>query len=168
MAKNKATTELLDLEETIVSTTTFKLKKIEMKDDLEWRIKLELNTKLSQTFREYDVRFSVNETPFKLRIEGLERKIESIESDRQDSLPMGVGTKKDHIKQIHNEIKDIEQELKDMENDCPPIDFKGTIEELKYKDGGTFISMLFPGSIVNELNEKKFLLVHYKIELIRK
>lgn len=167
MAKNKPT-EILDVNEAIISTTTFKLKKIEMKDDLEWRIKLELNTKLSQTFREYDVRLSVNETPFKLRIEGLERKIENIEADRQDSLPLGVGSKKDHVKVINNEIKDIEQELKDMQNDCPDIEFKGTIEELKYKDGNTIISMLFPGTIVNELNEKKFLLTHYKIELIRK
>lgn len=155
--------ELLDTDTAIVATAVFDLKKIEMKDDLQWRIKLELKTKLSHSYREYDVKLSVNEEPFNVRIKDLERKASEVESEAQ----LFDGNKKTQLKNIDDEIKEVEQELKDMQSECPDIEFAGTIEELKYKDGNTIISMMFPASTLSELNDKRRELGHYKIELIR-
>lgn len=165
MAKNKKApkAELLDTDSAIIATAVFELKKIEMKNDLAWRIKLELKTRLSQSFREYDVKFSVNEEPFNLRIADLERKRSEVESENQ----LFGENKKTQLKNIESEIKEVEQELKDMQENCPDIEFSGTIEELKYKDGNTIITMLFPASSLTELNDKRRDLAHYKIELIR-
>lgn len=157
--------ELIDMDTAIIHTAVFELKKIEMKDDLAWRIKLELKTRLDQSSREYGVKFSVNEEPFELRIKDLERKRSEVESENQ----LFGDAKKTQLKNIDEEIKEVEQELKDTQDNCPDIEFeKGTIEELKYKDGNTIIVMLFPASSLKELNDKRRELANiYKIELIR-
>jgi len=147
----------------IVATTVFDLKKIEMKDDLQWRIKLELKTQLPQSFREYTLKFSLNEEPFNVRINDLERRKQEIES----SAELFEEGKNTQVKNIDAEIKEIEGEIEDMRVNCPDIEFTGTIEELKYKDGNTIIVVLFPSPSVQELNEKRRDLQHYKIELIR-
>lgn len=160
----KPVKELIDMDTAIIATAVFDLKKIEMKDDLAWRIKLELKTKLSHTYREYDVKFSVNEEPFNIRIADLERKRSEVESENQ----LFGDAKKTQLKNIDDEIKEVERELEDMQADCPDIEFAGTIEELKYKDGNTIIVMLFPASSLTEMNDKRRQLSHdYKIELIR-
>lgn len=157
--------DLLDLDTAIVHTAVFELKKIEMKDDLAWRIKLELKTRLDQSSRKYGVKFSVNEEPFELRIKDLERKKNEVESEAQ----LFDGNKKTQLKNIGDEIKEVERELEDMKEMCPVIEFEeGTIEELKYKDGNTIIVMLFPASSLAELNDKRRELSnHYKVELTR-
>lgn len=156
--------ELIDLDSSIVSTAVFDLKEIKMKNDLAWRIKLELKTKLDHSFREYSVKFSVNEEPFNVRIQDLERKRDEVESENQ----LFGEQKKTQLKNIDSEIKEVEQELEDMKEMCPDIEFAGTIEELKYKDGNTIIVMLFPASSLTEMNDKRRELAeHYKIELMR-
>lgn len=157
-------TDLIDLEASTVATAVFELKKIEMKDDLAWRIKLELKTKLDHSFREYNVKFSVNEQPFNLRIADLERKRSEVESEDQ----LFGDQKKTQLKNIDSEVKEVEQELKEMQEMCPDIEFEGTIEELKYKDGNTIIVMLFPATSLAEMNDKRRQLAeYYKIELNR-
>ncbi len=165
MAKNKKEVkkDLIESDLSLVATAVFDLKKIEMKDDLQWRIKLELKTRLSQSFREYSVKLSVNEEPFNVRINDLERKRQEVAS----SAELFEEGKKTQLKNIDQEIKEVGLELKEMQENCPLIEFAGTIEELKYKDGNTIISMMFPASSVQELNEKRHDLAHYKIELLR-
>jgi DNA repair exonuclease SbcCD ATPase subunit len=156
--------EILNTEENIIKTCTFDLKKIEMKDDFIWRMKLELKTRLSQSFREYSVRLSVNEEPFENRIADLERKEEELKSEKQ----LLEQVQKEQLAGIKDEIKEVESELAEMTDLCPTIEFDGTIEELKYKDGNTIVVLMFPYSTLNEINEKRLLLSdHYKIDLIR-
>jgi hypothetical protein len=162
--KTKAKVEpLLDLDSSIVATSTFELKKIEMKDDMAWRIKLELKTRLSQSFREYKVKFVFNEDPYNTRIEDLEKKKNEINEENQ----LFEGGKKQQLKNIDQDILEIEEERDEMKGQCVEIEFAGTIEELKYKDGNTIIVMLFPSDILAKLNDNKLLLRYYKIELIR-
>lgn len=162
VTKNK---ELIDpLDTAITIESLFTLKKIEMKDDLAWRMKLEIKNKLEHTYREYDVKFSINEEPFEMRISDLNRQIEEVKNQNQ----LFGDAKKDQINSIKNEIKEVQQELKDLKDDCGNIEFPVTIEELKYKDGNTIIVMIFPATSLEEINEKRRdLASYYKIELIR-
>lgn len=156
--------ELID-DSAIVVASSFELKKFEMKDDLVWRMKLELRTRLNHSFREYDVLLSIDESPYETRIADLERKRYEIDSEAS----LFEGNKKQELKFIDGQIQDIKDELKEKKDQCQPIEFKGTIEELKYKDSvTTVIVMMFPSASLAELNEMKHELTHYKIELIRK
>lgn len=160
--KNKKA-ELID-DSAITVTTVFELKKIELKDDLAWRMKIDLNTRLNHTFREYDVRLSIDESPYETRIADLERKIYEVESEAS----LFEGNKKQEVKFINGQIADIRAELEEKKAQCPVIEFKGVIEELKYKDAyHTIVVILFPSDALAELNEMKRELSHYKIELIR-
>lgn len=161
--------ELIDDAEPIKQVSLFELKKIEMKDDYEWRLKLVLKTRLNHTFREYKVKLSVNERPFEMRIEDLEKKKRQIQDDAQlaidDGMPSSARNK--HLKNIDNEIDEVRAELAQMLRDLPELEFEGVIEELKYKHGDTVISMFFPSAVLADLNQQRYLLKHYKIELIR-
>ena len=168
--KKKATKpELIDDVEPIKQVSLFELKKIEMKDDYEWRLKLVLKTRLNHTFREYKVKLSVNERPFEMRIEDLEKKKRQIEDDAQLAIDDGMpsSARKTHLKNIDKEITEVKAELEQMLRDLQVLEFEGIIEELKYKHGDTVISMFFPSSILADLNQQRYLLKHYKIELIR-
>lgn len=155
---------LLDLDSAIMIDMTFELKKFEMKDDLAWRMKLELHKKLSQSSREYKVRFVFNEDPYNRRIEDLEKKKDEINGE----LQLFEGGKKQQLKNIDEDIKEIEEERDEMKDQCEEIEFAGTIEELKYKDSNTIIVMLFPSAVLAKLDSNKVLLnKYYKVELIR-
>ena len=168
-AKEKKS-ELIDMESALVRSALFTLKEIKMKDDFGWRIKLILKTKLEHTYREYFVKFSVNEEPFEMRIEDLERKKQQVQDDAQMALDDGMSdsARNKQIQNIDKEIEDVKAELESMLSGCPTIEFDGVIEELKYKYGETHIIMWFPSDSLKELNEhRKMLAHHYKIELIR-
>lgn len=155
--------ELLDTENMtdVVATSVFILKKFEMKEDMVWRMKLQLKTQLPQSFREYKVKLSLNEEPYNVRIADLERKRGEVEGENQ------LFEKKTQLKNIDQEIKEVEKELEEALSNAPEIEFAGTIEELKYKDGDTIIVIMFPALTITELNANRHVLKDYKIELIR-
>lgn len=162
--------ELIDMESATVIPSLFELKEIKMKDDMAWRLKLVLKTKLSHTWREYFVKFSVNERPFEMRIEDLERKKQQVQDEVQMALDDGTpaSARNKQLKNIDEEIENVKAELESMLADCPSIEFDGMIEELKYKHGETHIIMWFPSESLKELNQYRAQLSHhYKIELIR-
>jgi DNA repair exonuclease SbcCD ATPase subunit len=106
----------------------------------------------------------VNEEPFENRIADLERKEEELKSEKQ----LLEQVQKEQLAGIKDEIKEVESELAEMTELCPTIEFDGTIEELKYKDGNTIVILMFPYSTLDYINEKRLLLSeHYKIDLIR-
>lgn len=165
----KTKPDLIEDDAIIKQVALFELKKIEMKDDYEWRIKLVLKTRLNHTYREYKVKLSVNERPFEMRIEDLEKKKRQVEDDAQLAMDDGMpsSARKTHLKNIDKEIVEVKAELEQMLRDLPELEFEGVIEELKYKNGDTVISMFFPSAVLADLNQQRFLLKHYKIELIR-
>lgn len=151
----------------IIASAIFQFKELKLKDDLCWYLKLLLKTRLQKSFREYSVRISLNEEPFELRIQDLERKKENIKADGQGDLFPTEGAKKTQLKNIDQEIKDVEAELKDALEASSVIEFDATLEKLEYKDGDTLIVLDIPFNIVEEINKiKSDLTRHYKLELI--
>lgn len=163
--------ELIDMESAIIIPALFELKEIKMKDDYQWRVKLILKTKLNHTYREYFVKFSINERPYEMRIEDLEVKKQKVQDDIQMALDDGTpaSARNKQIANIDKEIEEVKKELEDLLECSPSIEFDGMIEELKYKDGNeTHIIMWFPADSLKELNQFRAQLSrHYKIELIR-
>lgn len=158
--------ELIDMSEPIKVEATFTLKEIKMKmDDLAWRIKFALNKRLDSTFREYDVRLSVNTDPYDDDISLIERKIEEVESESH----LFGDEKVEKVRYLRGQILDIKDKLGEVVDKCETMEFKGIIEELKYKDARTTqVVMIIPAEAVETLNEQRVNMEHYKIELIRK
>lgn len=160
--------ELLDLDSKIIASAVFVFKELKLKDDQAWYLKLLLKTQLPQSFKEYQVKFSLNEEPFENRIADLKRKQDDVKADKQEDLFPTEGAKKTQIKNIADEIKEVEQELEELRAQTPEIEFDASIEELKYIDGDTRVVLMIDSTIVSKINEVKGLLDrHYKVELIR-
>lgn len=167
--KNKVVKkELLDVNEKIVSSAVLKFKELKLKNDLCWYLVLLLKVKLSQSFREYTLKFSLNEEPFKLRIKDLERKKEDVKADKQSELFPSEGAKKTQLRNIDDEIEEVEKELKEQLSETPEFEFDATVEKLEYKDGDTQVMFLIDPSVVTQINDVKIMLDrYYKVELIR-
>lgn len=152
----------------IISTSIFEFKELKLKDDLCWYLKLLLKTKLPQAYREYTVKISLNEDPFNMRIQDLEKKKEEIKADKQSELFPTESAKKVQLKNIDEEIKNVQEELKEALERSSVVEFEGSLEKLEYKDLDTFVVLYIPFTVVEQLNEiRGELTPHYKIELIR-
>lgn len=160
MSKKK---ELLDVNEDIVSSAVFGFESLKMDKFFMWTMKLRIRTVLPQTFREYDIKLSLNEEPYFTRIEDLEKTIANIDSENQ----LFEGGKKTQIKNIREEIRAIEEELKVDRENTPVISFKGSIEKLEYKDNDTIVTFYVPADTASEINNVRSMLKVYKIDLIR-
>lgn len=145
----------------LVAKSIFDLKEIRMKDDKAWRLKAVLKVSLPQSFREYDVKLSLNEEPYESRIKDVERKIEEV------NLSNELFDKRDAIAEMRGQIKDIQEELAEALKETHTIEFSGVLEELKYKDSDTVVVMLIPADVIQELNDARFKFETYKIELLR-
>lgn len=160
---SKPKKELLDINASIVATSVFLFDTMKLDKFLEWTLKVTLKTQLPQSFRDYTVKLSLNEEPYKMKIEDLEKRMTDIESENQ----LFEGNKKQQIKDIKEEIKEIEAELKqDLEN-TPEIEFNGIIQKLEYKNGDTIVTLWIPADTANEINKVRGILKTYKIDLIR-
>lgn len=154
-------------EGTVMDTALFKFKKLFLSEDLRWSIHLVLKTTLPESFREYTFKFSLNEEPYQVRIDDLKKRKEEIKADVQGDLFPSEGAKKSQLKAIDSEIEDIVKELKDSLESTPEISFGGAIDKLEYKDGDTVIVFSVPASSVQDINNNRSILQHYKLELIR-
>ena len=152
----------------VISTSIFEFKELKLKDDLCWYLKLLLKTKLPQAYREYTMKISLNEEPFKMRIQDLEKKKEEIKADKQSELFPSESAKKVQLKNIDEEIKNVEKELEEALEQSSVIEFEASLEKLEYKDGDTLIVTYIPYEVVEPINKiKSDLTRHYKIELLR-
>ena len=152
----------------IIATSIFQFKELKLKDDLCWYLKLLLKIRLPQAYREYTVKISLNEAPFEMRIQDLEKKKEEIKADKQSELFPSESAKKVQLKNIDEEIKNIQEELKEALEQSSVIEFEGSLEKLEYKDSDTLIVTYIPYEVVEPINKiKSDLTRHYKIELIR-
>jgi len=163
MAKKQKTTERLNLDDKIIATSVFLFESLKMDKTLSWDLKIRVQTRLSQSFREYTVKLSLNEEPFRMRISDLEKSRQQVESENQ----LFEGQRKTQLKNIDTEIKEIEKELEEAKENTEEIEFAGVINKLEYKDSDTILNMWIPKDIANKFNDVSNVLKNYKIELIR-
>lgn len=153
--KNKA--ELIDMESEnpgMIESTIF-LQELKLKDK-RWSAKMLIGTILPKSYHRYQVKMSLDESPYEERIEELAKGLdESLFKEEKSS-----------VKSTQKRIKEIRQELERMKNDCFDIEFFCTVEEVKYKDSETLLTSRVPDDIVQDLNIQKFRLEAYKIALI--
>lgn len=154
------------IEKEVVSTAVFKFKKITLDEALRWSMNIVLSTTLPESFREYTFKFSLNETPFKMRIEDLERRKAEIKADKQGDLFPSDGARKTQLKNIDQNIAEAESELKEALKATPEIEFDGVIDKLEYKNGETIITFRVPALSIDALNTNRSIFMNYKVELL--
>lgn len=166
--KKSAKKELLVVDDSnVVASAVFEFKKLMMDDTLVWTMQLILKTTLPQSYREYSLKFGLNESPFTMRIGDLERKKEVVKMDSQEDLFPSEGAKKTQLKRIDDEIEEIKIELEDALRNTPVIEFDAVINKLEYKNGQTVVVFSVPSEVVKELDQVKSIFSNYKVDLIR-
>lgn len=144
-----------DVTEIGAITSTLQLEALELKR-LRWRGKFNVETILPRTYHRYRMVLNFDEAPYLERIQ-----------DMEDSF--GAGLFKNDPKQVkqHNKaVGDLRDDMLRLKNDCETMDFWATVEELKYKDTDTILTVRIPDDVIEAINRQKSRLSLYKVELV--
>ncbi len=147
--------KLLDKDEVSVAIISkVSLNEIKLKD-LKWLVKLSIQTTLPRSYHNYKIVMEMDEAPFLDRIEELEEQV------RGSLFEDEMTTRRDMDKRI----AEVKKNLADRKKECERMDFGCTVEELKYKDGNTVITVRVPDDVIEAFNRQKTRLSYYKITL---
>lgn len=158
------TKELLNVnefEKELTISSRFALTSVTLKE-MRWNMKIHVYQILPRTYHKYTIKFLVDEEPFESRIKSLDQKREKINSD-----PVLFDKFRDKdMKDIDSMVMSIRHELAEIKRQCDTIEFVAEIEELKYKDGHTIVTMKIPDNIIEPLNKAKMLINYYRANLL--
>jgi len=156
------TKELLDMESPdLLISANFVLEEMKMKKDLQWRIKVNVKKILPRSYHYLNIDFIVDEEPFNRRVERLEDRV----NDVGDKPQLFDKEQEKDVRSLNDQIASVRQEVRELKKQCEPISTTASIEELKYKDGNTVLTLRVPSDTVIDLNEKKLLLGNYRVEI---
>lgn len=155
--------ELLNTEDILTIESLFQFEKLELKKGSHWTLKLALKTQLPEAYREYKLRFSLNEKPYEAELEQLEKRKYEIETEPQ----LFEGNKKQAVRDVEGQMKDVEKDLENAREVYEDIECHCAIEQLAYKDSDTVVVFVIPAETVDALNKHRNDFVNYKVELIR-
>jgi len=141
-----------DASTSIVSTV--RLEEIKLKD-LCWLVKLRIGETLPKAYHQYKIIMELDETPYLERIEDLENQVRGslFEHDAAQR------------KEVDRNIELVRQSLEERRKECERMQFNATVEELKYKDAGTTVTVRVPDDIIEAFNRQKTRFGYYQITL---
>lgn len=157
------TKELLDINESpdLLISANFLLEEMKMKKDMQWRIKLSVKKILPKSYHYLDIDFLVDEEPYNRRMERIEERMREVGNKPQ----LFDSEQKKDMKTLDGQMADVRNELRKLKDECETINTTASIEELKYKDGNTVLTLLVPSDTVIRLNENKLNLGHYRVNI---
>ena len=129
---------------------------------LRWQAKMVVQKILNQTYHDYKIKMSLDESPYLKTIDDLEAERKQIGRGQQTLLPEMMEARKTDL---HDKIVDERQRLQEMQDKCKKIEFIGVVKELKYNGGDSAFILSLPDNVIEEINQMKYLLNYYKIEL---
>lgn len=122
---------------TLTTRARFKFKKLELKDSYDWHFVVEVKQILPRTFHWLFLRFYLNEEPYEKRIEQLENELAEVE--KNPTLLPSEDIKA--VKTLKKAMTKVNKELTTTRNECPTFDMIVDVQQLKYKDGDTIITV---------------------------
>lgn len=123
---------------------------------LKWSLRLLVDEILPQSYHLYRMVLTLDEQPDIDRIADLEHEFDA-----------GLFRNDAASKKKHNEaIARIRKSLDDKRDLCEKIEFVARVEELKYKDRGTLLTVRIPDDVIEPINRQKIRFNIYKIELV--
>lgn len=134
--------------------STVRLDEIKLKD-MRWLVKLRIGTLLPKSYHLYKVIMELDEKPYKDRIEDLEAQVKGTLFENDPA----------QVKQLDKSIADVRKQLSERQKECERMEFNATVEELKYKDSDTVVTVRVPDDIIEAFNRQKSRLSYYKINL---
>ena len=133
--KQKTVNESQDL--SLVERSKFKFKKLEMKDSYDWHMVIEVKQILPKTYHWLSLSFYLDEYPYEKRIDEIEREMTELENN-PSLLP---SEDKKAVTSFNKAITKINNELRKAQNECNSFDMLVDVEQLKYKDGDTILTV---------------------------
>jgi predicted DNA binding CopG/RHH family protein len=135
--------------------STLQLEALELKK-MRWVAKFNVEAILPRTYHRYRMVLEFDESPYLERIEDLE-----------DSFNSGLFKNDPKMVKQHNKsVGELRENMEAQRNDCETMDFWATVQELKYKDTDTRISVRIPDDVIEAINRQKTRLNLYKVKLV--
>ncbi len=144
----------------LIHYVKFDLSKLVM-DGSNWHMYMTVQKPLPQNYRAYDFCLTVDTRPLERQIEGLKHKIRM---EREDRKLFEDETNKE-VERLEASIKIAEKEKSEMLKNFEDINFVGYLEQVKYKASTTEMVVGFPAEVVGKINEYRFSLKEYKLDL---
>lgn len=137
--QTKATPKTVDENQdlTLVTGVRFKFKKLELKDSYDWLFTVEVKQILPRTYHWLHLSFELDEQPFNKRITELEKELD--EAEKNPTIFDEINEKA--IKSVNAAIRKVNKELQQARNECKSFDMLVDVQQLKYKDGDTILTV---------------------------
>ena len=158
MTTQKSKKELLDISEyesAVSIVSSLDLESIMLKKK-RWQAKIYVNEILPRSYRGYKIVLSLDEEPYLKRMEELTKSLDDT-LFREDGGMKSSNNKK---------ITEIRTQLETLRSECETIEFLSIVEELKYKNSSTLMTIRLPDDVIEPFNRQKMRLDIYKITLI--
>lgn len=146
--------ELIDDEAPTGIVSTIRLDTIQLKD-MRWLCKLRIGTQLPRSYHLYKILMELDEQPYLDRIEDLEAQVKGTLFENE----------KASVKSLDESIARVRKDLMERKKECEKMEFNCSVEELKYKDSNTILTVRVPDDIIEAFNRQKTRLSYYKITL---
>lgn len=122
---------------TLVSDAKFKFKKLELKETHDWHMVIEVKQILPKSYHWLLLAFDLDERPYEKRAAEVEKELTELE-DNPSLLPSEDAKS---VKTLKKALTKINTELRKSKNECPSFDMLVDVEQLKYKDGDTILTI---------------------------
>lgn len=164
-AVKKTKQGILDKVRVPVFTSSFKVKTIALKD-LRWTMEMVVQDILPKSHHYYKMVLSFDEEPFKLRVDSLQRTIDSINGKSVSLFGEDDKDKKNRIKAWEDEMATVTEDREEKRRNCPQIEFTVTVDKVDWsKNSSTILKVGIPDDVIPELNKRKVWFSLYKVEL---
>ena len=157
--KTKTILDKIKIDNTIKAK--FNIWSLSMDKNLRWTLQLFVSKTLPKSYRDYRLTMLFDEEPFVKQIEGIERKIQEIQTDAtlfKDMQKKDINFQKERIAAV---IDDRDKKKKE----CRTIEFVTEVQELKYVNGDTKLNIKIPDITIPDINDRKGWFSYYRLEL---
>lgn len=137
----------------------FSIASLYMDAKLRWEMEILVEKTLPKTYRDYRMTMVFDEEPFEIQIEDIQKKIHEMETE--NALIKNIQDINFNKERISSIMEDRDKKKKE----CRTIEFVAEVQELKYKESDTKLTIRIPDLLIPEINDRKNWFTYYRLEL---
>lgn len=139
----------------------FNIWSLSMDKNLRWTLQLFVAKILPKSYHDYRMTMVFDEEPFQKQIVDIERQIKGIEDT--PSLLKDMDRKEINFQK--ERIAACMEDRDKKKKECRTIEFVTEVQELKYVNGDTKLTVRIPDAVIPDINDRKTWFSYYRLEL---
>jgi hypothetical protein len=134
-----------------VEVAEFSFQQLTLKDQ-EWTVKIALAMRLPEVHQYYNIRFFLNQEPFKKNTLEMEKRLKKVEED-QTLFPK---ENKERIRDAKEDVNAAKDAHRDAVAKYEDIKFQAIVQKSEYKQGRTILTMYVRAETVSQIDAHKY------------